>query len=1130
MRRGDQASRHGEVLLVVRRIRARWRMRLALKGLSIVLGATLVAFLLSVYGLEKLRFTPEAVIGFRVVLWGSVIVLTARFLAWPLMRRVTDEQAALYLEEHEPSLEASIISALETGRESGAGGASQAMVDKLVEQALERAREVDYGVRIERQGLYRASGALASVGVGVVLFMLLGPVQLRHGAFALLNPTRSANAVNPYSVAVLPGDVTIARGSDQMVTAELGGFESGEAKIYLRGESRGGFDRITMLPGNTTAFEILLLALNERTEYFVESEGIRSATHTIEVADLPYVDRLELEYDFPSYTGLAPRVIEDGGDIAALRGTQVTVHVFPTMITPGGRLLVDGEPLELEDEGDGTWSGSLRVEEEGFYEIELAMADGTLVPASPQYTIDVLDDQPPSVSFSKPGRDFRASPIEEVFLEAKADDDYGISELVLVYSANGGAEDTISLFNQGGSPMSEVTAGHTLYLEELDLESGDLISYYAIARDNRRGAASAEVTSDIYFLQIRPFRIDFRQADQAGGGGAGGGMPAAALSELQKQVVAATFNVIRDGELFNEDDFDENVVSVQLAQSRVREQVEALHQRMVGRGIASAEPAFRRIAQMLPEAVEEMKRAEVELEKGKPRDALAPEQRALVKLQKAEETYERYVQQGGQNQGGSGGANAEDLADLFELELDKLKNQYETVQRGERQQRSQQLDETLEKLKELARRQQQEAERQRRRVAANQSASGGGGRSQRALADETDQAARQLERLVREINNPQLEQTARELQNAADAMRRSASSSGSQGIAEANAALDRIEEARRRLKRDQTDRLTMDVQDAQRRVDELARTQEGVERDMQRLEGAVDPQELARRLMERKEAMWREVGDLKNELNRLADESRAEQRDASERLREASQSIVDNKLEERVRYSRGLVGARDQDYIREFEGETGRAIEDLQQRLQEAGQAIGESSEDRRAEALDKTRDLVRGLESAQRRLEERSSQGQQGVQGTGDPQTEAGGSTPTGGGGVVRGNFNADDIRQFRREFRERAREAAELRRDIDAMNNDEIDSRQLNDVVQALRALDADRIYDDPDEVARLQAQIVEGLKQLEFGLRRDLEGFGQDRAALTGSDEVPSGFRKLVEEYYKALSQGRRGGSGG
>ena len=63
---------------------------------------------------------------------------------------------------------------------------------------------------------------------------------------------------------------------------------------------------------------------------------------------------------------------------------------------------------------------------------------------------------------------------------------------------------------------------------------------------------------------------------------------------------------------------------------------------------------------------------------------------------------------------------------------------------------------------------------------------------------------------------------------------------------------------------------------------------------------------------------------------------------------------------------------------------------------------------------------------------------------------------------------------------------------------------------------------MYSDLAEVERLQAQILEGLKQLEFGLRRELEGDHRDRVFVSGSDEVPTGFRKLVDEYYRALSR--------
>ena len=71
------------------------------------------------------------------------------------------------------------------------------------------------------------------------------------------------------------------------------------------------------------SFEATIFGLRTSMDYFVQAAGVRSRVFRIEAADLPYVDRLQLEYVFPAYTGREPVVVEDGGDIAALRGTTV---------------------------------------------------------------------------------------------------------------------------------------------------------------------------------------------------------------------------------------------------------------------------------------------------------------------------------------------------------------------------------------------------------------------------------------------------------------------------------------------------------------------------------------------------------------------------------------------------------------------------------------------------------------------------------------------------------------------------------------------------------------------------------------------------------------------------------------
>ena len=69
---------------------------------------------------------------------------------------------------------------------------------------------------------------------------------------------------------------------------------------------------------------------------------------------------------------LPPRKVEGGGDVAALKGTEVVLHVVPTMKTPGGSILLkDGPTAALTAQADGSLTGSFKIEKAGFYRIEL---------------------------------------------------------------------------------------------------------------------------------------------------------------------------------------------------------------------------------------------------------------------------------------------------------------------------------------------------------------------------------------------------------------------------------------------------------------------------------------------------------------------------------------------------------------------------------------------------------------------------------------------------------------------------------------------------------------------------------------------------------------------------------------
>src|SRR5690606_13511053 len=117
--------------------------------------------------------------------------------------------------------------------------------------------------------------------------------------------------------------------------------------------------------------------LDQATEYYIEAGSVRSPVFHVSVLELPYVEQIDLELHFPSYTGLEPRVIEDGGDVAAPAGTTVRVRATPTLAVEGGRVVLsDGRTVDLAADSAGALVGQFQVRESGLYHVELESGAG----------------------------------------------------------------------------------------------------------------------------------------------------------------------------------------------------------------------------------------------------------------------------------------------------------------------------------------------------------------------------------------------------------------------------------------------------------------------------------------------------------------------------------------------------------------------------------------------------------------------------------------------------------------------------------------------------------------------------------------------------------------------------------
>ncbi len=129
----------------------------------------------------------------------------------------------------------------------------------------------------------------------------------------------------------------------------------------------------------------------------------------------------------------------------------------------------------------GRSSPRITVTEDGGYRVALADADG-LTSEGMEYFIRVMDDRPADVHFLRPGGDQGITPLEEVPIEARADDDFGIASFDLVYAVAGGEEKVVPFTSVAGTNVARI-GSRMLAAEDLGVKPGDVISYYARARD-----------------------------------------------------------------------------------------------------------------------------------------------------------------------------------------------------------------------------------------------------------------------------------------------------------------------------------------------------------------------------------------------------------------------------------------------------------------------------------------------------------------------------------------------------------------------------------------------------------------------------------------------------------------------
>ena len=1041
----------------VSRVHRRLRLALASRGLGATVVTALLLTLACVYIANQFAFSNSSVVSSRVILFGTLIAVLVWVLIRPLLH-LNRSRTAAQIEKSVPAFDGRVETLVDQ-TSGNKGEKPNPLIDLLAEDTWRIAETAParYVAGIGR--------VFAYMGVAIAAFAFLfwlghsGPGYWGYGASQLWAGWLEPGGSPLYQIVVEPGDTTIRQGSDLLIAAETIGFESTTMQLFAKFSSSVDWEQASMqrqLEGS--GFEFAFAGVREPLRYYVTAGGIRSEEFEVNVVQMPHVEHLKLTYHYPAWTGMKPLIEDPGGDIRAVAGTEVEVEIETDKPLTEGILRVNSEEsLRLQPDGLRT-TGRLKVGKEGEYFVA-AMYRGEIVRLTQDFFISVVPDKKPVVKFLRPGRDSKATSIEEVVTEFQARDDFGLRSFDLHYSVNGSEFQKEPLLDRRGRRESK--ASYTFYLEEVgsdyseaegvideqlspaaNLQPGDLVSYYAVARDGKTA-----VQTDMFFIEVRPFELEFFQRQASGGGLMGSGGEQTQISRRQKEILTATWNLIqesKDPEGQSKAEIRENALLLSEIQLKLRDQAQTLARRVKARQLLGTNKDFEAFVENIEQAAEHMGPAGLLLKEQKLTESISPEQKALRHLRRAESIFRRIEISFGR--GGAGGQGGRDLADMFELEMDLEKNQYETGA-GSPQQLEREIDEALEKLRELAKRQQKLAERQR----ASQAPTFSQRWEQEMLRREAEELRRRLEELQQRQQAAQrnsgqrsgqqsqgqsgqqsqqrsgqpsgqqqssrqgsgsggssrLQSVIRNLQQAAQDMRASQSASGQQNSplgqqqsqAYARRALDELEEALRKLGGRRRQQTSGAISDIAKRAAQLTQQQKEIaERLNQALQDAL--QEIQKsggtvrgripsgmspseelELAERKTKMQEEVEALESKIQQTA--RRMEDGEASRKLREALGDLQQSEVGTRLGKAAAYIRQGWAVHIAQSEEGVTRALEKLQQQTGEAERLAA-------AEGHGGDQDLERYLaqiEELRRQLEDAAGLGRQsgGEPGQGD-------------------------------------------------------------------------------------------------------------------------------------------------
>ena len=1123
------AAREGYTELQARVLEARrvWKRTLFWTGCGIAI-VGLISILAGAAIVDLLMPLPGSV---RIVLLigiiGAVGYLLYRYLIQPLRVKLTPHDVALNVERKHRDLEDRLVSALQFGEVETEDPIKSHLLQRLVTDAVERTDGIDFKATIDKSKKRKHIGIAVAVLAGCALIALIFPTELNISINRLLSPWEKTEPVFTTKLTVEPGNARILRGRSLAINLEVTGKAADKARlIYKKGDSAADTESqhqeidMMQIEGEKHRFGYEIFNINENMEYYVTANGIESERYTVEVFDMPKVTAVEVTYTYPEYTQLNPITQQGEGNIRAVAGSQAEVRITTNKAIESATLTVDAQdptPMLISD--GRTLTTTLDVLTDGKYTVKLLCVDGFNNQTPIEYTITAIPDEPPEVAIKEPGRDIKATKLEEVKVLAEAVDDYGVENMTLMYSVGSSEPQELEAETVEVKEKKIISGAYVFYLEELDVEPGEIISYYAQATDNNTRTGPGTGTSELYFIEVRPFNERYMQMD-AEGQQAPEEQPFPNLISDQRTIIKNTWKHIHSRPSPMTENYQSAVKKIGDEQDQLKDKTQRVTDELsMSMRDANVDPEM---LMNLEEAVAKMGEASGELHAIKPKAALPHEQDALELLTKAMMELDKVL-----TRMRSGGSQA--AADNIEMDMEDLQDTIEQDENELDEQMREQTQELLDQARDMLSQQEQlteQSQQMAREGQPSQREMQQNSQQEQQMAGQAQQMAEQAQQMGQssgqgagQSNTGQrMVQAGEALQQASENMQAASENMGAgqpqMGAAKGEKAEENLQQAIEDLEKVAAQYTDQALESVTETLDQLVADQSEVQEQTETLEeedrrNDIGPEDLrnASELANQQRNLRRDLEQLQRNLSNLREALSDNEPQAARNVGDANRRIIEEQVPENMEDAQRALQWRNFQSSDREQREVLDTLLEARDDLQQARTNLAETEEEQLDAALDQIESWAAQMEDIQRELEAMDNQ-----ETPLTPEQEA----------------RQQQLSEQQEQIQQRAQDAMEAQGQGDAQGDEQAQAggaesdRELSELwLGAIRAMNngpGTRRAPFP----RYDFSLRE-LRKLERAIEERLATIQEKKQlAQVLKEDVPPEYRGMVDRYYEFLAK--------